>query len=498
MKKLIVSLLLILSFITLTSCSKKSESAKTSSDIIVMAIAVDPDGLDPHATASASTFQITSNIYETLLSVDENGAFIPALAKEWKVSDDGLSIAFTLRDNAKFSNGKICDANAVIASFNRLKSDKSIRGKDYENIIGITALDNNTVVFSFKELDVASLASFAYPWAAIVDASEENLKNNPVGTGPYKLSSWMAQESLVLAKNEYYTGEVKNDGVRFVVMPDLTAEITALERGEVDIILITGDLASAVLNKGYNLIDAPTNGLQLMAMNNKNEALSDKRVREAINYAVDKKALIESVWNGYGVEIGSHFPVVLKEYVDLAGTYSYDPEKAIELLKESGYYNNLELKMYLPKNYQEYVNAGQIIAAELVKVGIKVDVNIVEWAYWLSEVYGGRNYDLTVVGHTGRLDPYALLVKYKSDGKENYFNYANSEVDQLLASYKVCTDMDQRTEYAKEIQRILSDDVPALYIQDPIQIFVTKSEIEGFKNYPINIYNMKEVKRVSK
>ena len=154
--------------------------------------------------------------------------------------------------------------------------------------------------------------------------------------------------------------------------------------------------------------------------------------------------------------------------------------------------------MYLPKNYQEYVNAGLIIAAELEKVGIKIDVNIVEWAYWLSEVYGGRNYDLTVVGHTGRLDPYAFLVKYKSDGKENYFNYANSEVDQLLASYKVCTDMDQRTEYAKEIQRILAHDVPALYIQDPIQIFVTKSEIEGFKNYPINIYNMKEVKRVSK
>ncbi len=485
--------LIILALMTLFTSCQKSEQKE--SNIIVMAIPVDPDGLDPQATASASTFQITSNIYETLVTVDEDGIIIPSLATSWMIGDDGLSITFKLRDNAAFSNGNACDADAVIASFNRLKSDISVRKNDYKNIKEMEAVDKSTVVFYFEELDVASLESFAYPWAAVVDAKADNLKNNPVGSGPYMLSSWMPQESLVLSRNKNYKGQVENDGIRFVVMPDFTAQITALKRGEVDIILITGDLADAIDKDSFNIIEAPGNGLQLMAMNNKNEALSDLRVRQAINYAVDKKALIDAVWNGYGIEIGSHYPVVLKEYVDCAGTYSYDPDKAIELLKEAGYYNKLELRMDLPKNYQEYVNAGLIIAAALEKVGIKVNVNIVEWAYWLSEVYAGRNYDLTVVGHTGRLDAYALLAKYKSDGNENYFNYKNDRVDEYLHLYKTEKNEEKRVSFAKEIQKILAEDVPALYIQDPIQLYVTKKNIEGFKNYPINIYQMKDVSR---
>lgn len=490
MKRLLI---IMLAFVALfISCQK---SSKTDSNIIVMAITVDPDGLDPQLTASASTFQITSNIYETLVTVDEEGNLIPSLATSWKISDDGLSITFTLRNGALFSNGDVCDAEAVIASFKRLKSDISVRKNDYVNIIDMKAIDKNNVVFYFKDLDVAGLESFAYPWAAVVDVKADNLKNNPVGSGPYMLSSWMPQESLVLSKNKNYKNQVKNDGVRFVIMPDLTAEITALNRGEVDIILITGNLSNAIDKNRFNIIEAPTNGLQLMAMNNKNEALSDLRVRQAINYAVDKDALIKAVWNGYGVKIGSHFPVVLKEYVDFTGIYSYNPDKAIELLKEAGYYNNLELRMDLPKNYQEYVNAGLVIAASLEKVGIKVDVNIVEWAYWLSEVYAGRNYDLTVVGHTGRLDAYALLSKYKSDGNENYFNYKNNKVDEYLYYDRIERNEVKRAVYAKEIQKILAEDVPALYIQDPIQLFVTKKNIEGFKSYPINIYQMKDVTR---
>ena len=494
--KVFFTALMLASLFMLLSCKgKENAENEAKKDIIVMAIPVDPDGLDPHATASASTFQITNNIYETLISVDKNGNLVPALADSWAVSEDGLSIRFHLRDDAFFSNGKRCDSEAVIASFERLKSDNGIRGKDYAFISSMEA-DGDDVIFHFDTLDVAALSSFAYAWSAVVDASSDNLKSNPIGTGPYKLASWIPQQALTLERNEYYKGEVKNDGVRFVVMPDLTAEITALERGEVDLILITGDLSSAVEDKGFKILAEAGNGLQLMAMNLANPALSDIRVRQAINYAVNKDELIDAVWWGYGEKIGSHYPVVLKEYIDLSDTYGYDVDKARLLLKEAGYDNSLELKMYLPKNYQEYVNAGLVIAASLEKIGIKVDVNIVEWAYWLSEVYSGRNYDLTVVGHTGRLDPYALLVKYQSDGKENYFNYGNERVDELLSLYKTELDENKRTEYVKEIQRILAYDVPALYIQDPIQIYVTKPEIEGFASYPINIYQMKDVYRI--
>ena len=495
MKKIILILLISFLTISLFAGGSSEKDNKVQSDIITMAIPVDPDGLDPHMTASASTFQITSNIYESLITVDENGEFIPALASSWKVSEDGLSITFTLRDGALFSNGKVCDSKAVKESFERLMGDLSVRRSDYSFISSIETLDDKNIKFNMDTLNVAALSSFAYPWAAVVDASSDNLRSKPVGTGPYVLRSWVAQQDLILDRNTNYPYEVKNDGVRFVIMPDLTAEITALNAGEVDLILITGDLASAVENKGYNIISAAGNGLQLMAMNCKNPALSDVRVRQAINLAVDKDEVIEAVWWGYGKKIGSHFPVVLKDYIDLSDTYSYNIEEAKRLLKEAGYGNGLTLNMDLPKNYQEYLNAGLVIAASLEKVGIKVNINIVEWAYWLNEVYVGRNYDLTVVGHTGRLDPYALLVKYLSYGNENYFNYKNSEVDQLLEKYQSELNEEKRSEYVKRIQTILANEVPALYIQDPIQIFVSQGNIQGFKSYPINIYQMKEVYR---
>ncbi len=496
------ALILFALLFTLTSVFAKGSSEKTVSapvknvsNIITMALPVDPDGLDPHMTASASTFQITGNIYETLITVDESGNLIPALAESWSVSDDGLSITFRLRENALFSDGRKCTSAEVRASFERLKGDAGVRKNDYAFITSMETPDERTIVFSMESLNVAALSSFAYPWAAVVDVTQDNLRAKPVGTGAYVLKSWTAQQSLILEKNPNYPYEVKNDGVKFVIMPDLTAEITALGAGEVDLILITGDLASAVEGKGYNIIEVAGNGLQLMAMNSAREPLSDIRVRQAINLAVNKDEVIDAVWWGYGRKIGSHFPVVLREYVDLADTYGYDPERAKALLKEAGYETGLTLRLDLPKNYQEYVNAGLVIAASLENVGIHVDVNIVEWAYWLSEVYVGRNYDLTVVGHTGRLDPYALLVKYLSTGSENYFNYKNERVDELLNAYQGELDDAKRVEYVQEIQRILAEEVPALYIQDPIQIFVARSDVFGFKSYPINIYQMKDVYR---
>ena len=255
-------------------------------------------------------------------------------------------------------------------------------------------------------------------------------------------------------KNPDYYDTVNLDTINFKMMPDATAQIASLRNGELDIISVSGDQVAAFENDPqFNVITTPSNGLQLMAMNLQNEALSDVRVRQAINYAVDKQALIDTVWWGYGQKIGSHYPTVLKEYVDMNDRYPYDPEKAKELLSQAGYQDGLTLEMYLPKSYPAYVSAGQVIADSLKEVGITCNITIVEWAAWLSDVYNGRNYDLTVVGHTGRLDPYVLLARYQSDSSENYFNYSNEEVDQLLADYKSETDEDKRTEIVQRVQR---------------------------------------------
>lgn len=460
-----------------------------------MAVAVDPDGLDPHMSASASTFQVTSSIYETLVSVDESGNIIPSLAEDWQVSPDGLTLTFDIRDGAVFSNGNICDATAAAASFNRLISPESYRSGDYSEIESVRALDEDTLEIKFSSLNTSALSLFAYPWSAVVDVSSaDSLRTAPVGSGPFMLESWIPQQKLTLVRNPHYSGGNHIERVEFVFMPDMTSQVTALQGGSVDIIQITGDLVGQFENNdAYRILALPVNGIQLMAMNTASDGLDDIRVRQAVNYAVDKESLIDSVWYGYGEEIGSHFPVVLSEYKDENGRYPYDPDKARQLLIEAGYEDGLTLDMYLPKNYQEYVNAGLVIANQLEAAGINVNVSIVEWATWLSDIYTGRNYDLTVVGHTGRLDAYSLLSRYRSTAAENYFNYDNPEFDSLLDEYTACVDEEERKEIAFRMQDILSEDVPALYIQDPIQIYVTRGDLAGFTIFPINIFKFNEV-----
>ncbi|WP_199860644.1 ABC transporter substrate-binding protein [Oceanobacillus damuensis] len=473
----------------------ESTEMNTEKKELNMALSVDPDGLDPHRTTAASTFQVTNNIYDTLVKVTPDGEFEAGLAESWKVSEDGLTITFTLRDGVVFHNGREMTAEDVKYSFNRLMDEESPRAGDFANIIEINVIDELTIEFVTEELNVALLSDFAYPWTAIVaqEASEE-LRNQPVGTGPFMLEEWIPQQQLVLTKNEKHYDPALLETITFNMMPDATSQVSALQAGELDVIAVTGDLVSQFEgNDAFTILENEANSIQLMAMNTANEALGDERVRQAINYAVNKEALIETVWWGYGQEIGSHYPPILKEYVDTNDVITYDPEQAKELLADAGYADGLELDMYLPASYPAYVDAGQVIADELGNVGITANIEIVEWATWLSDIYAGRQYDLTVVGHTGRLDPYVLLSRYHTDSEENYFNYSNERVDEILTLVQEEQDDTKRMALYEELQEILAEEVPAFYIQSPTALTVTSSDVAGYEAYPIDIYEMKDV-----
>ena len=465
-------------------------------DKLVMGITVDPDGLDPQRTAAAATFQITNNVYDPLLKVTTSGELVPGLAESWELSDDGLTATFKLREGVTFSNGHVCDAAAVVASFARLQQDESPRQSEYADY-AFEAVDDLTVEVSSATLNVAMLTDFAYAWSAVVDVeAADTLANQPVGTGPYTVESWTPQSSVVLKANPGYWGDAPHiANVELRVLPEATTQASSLRAHDVDLILAANEQVSAFEgDAAFQIMQYPMNGVQLMAINCANEVLSDVRVRQAINMAVDKDALIEAVWWGYGEKIGSHFPPSLAGYVDCNDTYAYDPDAAKALLDECGYTaEELTFSMRLPKSYKEYVNAGQVIADALAKVGITCNVEIVEWATWLDEVYTGRKYDLTVVGHTGRLDPITLLARYGSDSSENYFNYASDVVDGLIADYRGQLDEDKRADDVRQIQEQLAQDVPALYIQSPVMVYLADAGLEGFVQYPIDIYEFKDV-----
>jgi peptide/nickel transport system substrate-binding protein len=487
----------------LSACSKEEKKEQTQTPAtkteakteLKMAYSVDPEGLDPHRTAAASTFSVTNNIYDTLVGVTSDWKITPRLADTWKVSDDGMQITFNLKKGVLFHNGRELKASDVVFSFNRLKDAESPRARDYANIVKIEAPDDYTVKFTTEKLDVELIKSFAYPWAAVVpQEAAASLKTQPVGTGAFKLKEWVPQQHIILERNDKYYGEkAKLETVKLVLIPDATSMMAGLQVGDYDIIPLTGDQVKMLEGKNeYKILSQPMNAVQIMALNTDNKILANEKVRQAIAMAINKDEVIEASMFGYGDKIGSHLPPTSPDYFDTNSIMPYNPEKAKQLLAEAGYPNGFEIKMALPKNYQLHVDAGQVIADQLSKIGIKVNIELIEWGKWVSDVYTNKNYETTVVGHTGRLDSYAFLSRYKSASKD-YISLKTGEVDDLLNNALKELDAEKRKEIFKEIQVILANKLPAVYLQTPRTMLGMGSNVEGMEIFPIDIYDFKGV-----
>ncbi|HBV67976.1 MAG TPA: hypothetical protein DEF04_07215 [Clostridiales bacterium] len=499
MKKSIATLLIaaVLTMLSITACTNQENTPKGAGEVktgLTMGYTTEPEGLDPHRTAAASTFTVTNNIYDTLVGVTSDWQIVPRLATDWKLSDNGMEITFNLRDDVKFHNGRQMTANDVVFSFNRLKDAESPRARDYENIKA-EAVGDYSVKFTTEKLDVELLKNFAYPWAAVVpQEAVENLKTQPVGTGAFTLKEWIPQQHLTLKRNDdYYGDKAKLETIELVILPDVTSMMASFQTGNLDIIPLNGDQVTIVEgNQDYKVISEPMNAVQIMSLNTNNKILSDERVRRAMAMAIKKDDVIAAAMFGYGDAIGSHLPPTSPDYYDANSIIEYNPEKAKELLKEAGYENGFDIKMALPKNYQLHVDAGQVIADQLSKIGINVKIDIIEWGTWLSEVYGAKNFETTVVGHTGRLDSYAFLSRYKSDSND-YISLRSGEVDELLDRSRQELDEGKRKEIYKEIQVILANKLPAIYLETPRTMLALQKNVEGMGIFPLDFYDFKEV-----
>jgi len=475
---------------------------------LTVAVAADVDGLDPHKTVAAATFQITRNLYDTLVQADPQSRIRPDLATSWETSDDGLKWTFHLRDDVSFHNGRAMTAADVKYSFERILNPDtaSPRAKDYQIISAIETPDDRTVIFTLAQPQAAFLSNLAYGWAAIVPQEAiVTLRDHPVGTGPFQFGEWVPDSHVKLRRFDKYfvadpsatlrTGVPYLDEVTFRVITDPAARLISLKTGEVDVVpeVPAQEIASLKDEPGIKVIQQPFNGIQLLAINNARAPFDDLRVRQALNHAVDKQAVIEGAQWGTGVPIGSHMPPVSDFYVDLTARYPYDPDRAKALLAGAGYPNGFETTIALPQPYDFHIRNGEVIADQLARVGIKARLETIEWATYLEKVYYGRDYALTTLGHTGRLDPDPFLNRYVSDSKENYMNYNNPRYDELVKEGAVSTDPARRQEIYAEMQRMLADDAVAVYLLAPLSSVGLRDEVQGWQLYPIDIYDLRTV-----
>lgn len=474
-----------------------SKAATPKKDSLVMAISNDVDGLDPQRTVSASTFEVTNNIFDTLVGVKSDGSFEPRLATDWKSSNNGLTWVFNLKPGVKFSNGRALTAADVVYSFNRLKADKSPRKKDFANITKVEATGNLQVTFTLKQQNAAFISSMALPWTAIVaKEADATMKTQPVGTGPYEVVKWTPQQSVVLKANPYYSVSAKPSipNVTFKVIPNPTTLLASLKSGSVDIAGISGDQVAALKNNpNFTILNKPSNSVQVLALNNDKKPLNDVRVRQAIALAINKKEVIDGANFGFGTVIGSHMAPVSPYYVDETKVLSYNVQKAKELMKQAGYPNGFTMTLSLPQPYKMHIDSGKIIAQQLQQIGIKLNLQTVDWGKWVKDIYLGRKYDMTIIGHTGRLDPSDMLSRYVSTSGENYFNYKNATVDKDLKQAATELDKTKRMALYKQVQDILAKEVPAVYIQAPDTLIAMKKQVQGYQTFPIDIIDLKDI-----
>jgi peptide/nickel transport system substrate-binding protein len=471
---------------TLSMLGAEALAQGPAKDRLVIGISLEPPVLDPTKNAAAAIREVTTpSIYESLGRIDRTGAIGPGLAESWSISEDGKEYLFRLRKGVTFHNGEPFDASMVKFSLDRLfAADSTNPAKSlYTDIEKVEIVDPATVKVTLKSPNSFLLYSLSLGDAAIMTPKTAPTNDkNPVGTGPFVFKERKEGDSITLAKSPTYRdpGSIKLNTVIFKIVKDPSAQVNALLAGDID--AFPGFQAPELVERlkkdpRFSVVIGTTEGEVILATNNGKKPFNELKVRQAIAHAINREELI-SAESGYGVPIGSHFAPHNKAYVDLTRTYPFDIAKAKALLAEAGYPNGFEATLKLPPvGYAQ--RAGEVMANQLGKIGIKIAISNLQWPQWLSEVFKERNYDLTIVAHTEAND----LDRYARDGY--YWGYDSPEFKAKWREVLAATDFTKRDELLKAAQRIVSRDAVNGFLFQLAKIGVWKKDLVGlWENSP--------------
>ncbi len=456
--------------------------AQSRKDRVTLAMVLEPPGLDPTTAPAAAIGEIVHyNVLEGLTKINVDGSVTPLLAESWSLTPDGKAYTFRLRKGVKFSDGAALTAQTVKFSFDRARapgSTNKAKKAVFDNIASVVAHDDHTVILVLDKADSTLPFRLGENTAVILHPdSAAQAASRPVGTGPFTVDSWAKGSAVNLAKWDGHRNAAKMALKRasFRFINDPAAQVAALLAGDVDGMPRFGALQALAQfrsDKRFTVEIGSTAGKGLLAINNRRKPLDDVRVRRAITHAIDRKAFIDGAQQGLGRPIGSHFAPTDDGYLDLTGMYAHDPDKARALLKEAGVATPLNLTLTLPPPAYARVG-GEIIAAQLAKVGINAKIENVEWAQWLSGPFKG-NFDLTIINHVEPLD-YATAYANPA----YYFGYDSAKFRGLVASLAETGDARERARLWQQIQRQLADDAVNAWIWNPAQVAVARRGLSG-------------------
>lgn len=479
--------------------------AQDANNTLVMARAADTTGLDPHTQTAFASFRLLELIYEPLVTLDADLNIIPALAESWDFSDDAMQLTFTLRQGVKFHDGSDFTSEDVKASIERiLKEETGAAARaNFTSIASVETPDDFTVVLKLSVADVPLLTAFTSLNAAIVTAeaaASGDFAATAVGTGPFKLDSWVPEEKTILSANADWWGEGPYvDGVEIRIIPDESSILAALRAKEIDFAMLNDPLIATLLvdDPDVQLNKVPALAYHVFQLNPSRAPMDKLEVRQAMSCAIDRQEVLDTASLGFGTVTG---PVTAPAYavpLDQYACYTKDVAKAKELLAAAGVPDGFTIKVIAASaEPPTALSEAQSIQAQLAEIGITVEIESLELQTYVDRWLAG-DFDAAVALNGGRPDPYTMYARYwtSAGNLQKVTNYSDAKLDELMAAGRAETDPAKRYEIFAEFQKYLVEIAPWIWLYNGFEYSAQQPYVTGFVPNPTStLYSFAQVK----
>lgn len=496
-----------------TTTSTTTTTQQSSPKVLRVGIGIDADTLDPAGQTTTTISNIIRLICEPLFITDADGSIKPVLAESYNISSDGLVYTITLKKGIFFQDGEPLNASAVKFTLERLL-DPSVKVPSRGNYLvidHIEVVDQYTVRIFLKYpfapfIGVLTGAYILAPGATQQLGSKIATSPTNIGTGPFIFKEWVKGDHITLVRNpNYWNGTVSIDQIVFKVVPDAQTREAMLLSGDLDLIIQppASDINSLSSRPGIVVSAVPSTRVMYIGINTKYGPLADVRVRQALNYAVDKNAIVNNVLFGLGKVVDSILPSFVLGHESI-GPYPYDPAKAKQLLAEAGYPNGFSVTLITPSGrYLFDTQVAQAIAQYLRDVGISVNVRTYDWPTYVSTVLQPLNkteLQLFLLGWSPSTpDPYFYTYQlfhssqFVPNGFNNFF-YNNSQADKLLELGMTTSDATKRAQIYANLSKIIWNDAPMIFLYTQSFVVAYRQGITNVKVFPYEMVDFANIK----